>query len=163
MLYGLVCLVILARLHSFKLLLFFKTIVIKLIKMMALFVNLQGLNGVLLTPYSDRRFHLVYNQSVMNTVTFFHVSTLVPSIKWTQLYSQACIQWWWLAVQSDCLGSFSSAETLIYDMDCLVCSVLFLKTQLSRRLIWYCAAIWGLRIRILRMWFSQFATIQLVL
>jgi hypothetical protein len=51
-------------------------------------------------------------------------STLVPSIKRTQLYSQ---------------------------------------TQLSRRLIWDCAAIWGLRIRILRMGFSQFATIQLVL
>jgi len=49
------------------------------------------------------------------------------------------------------------------DMNCLVCSVLFLKTQLSRPFNWDCVVIWGLRIRILRMGFSQFATIQLIL
>jgi len=102
MLYGLVCLVILARLHSFKLLLFFKTIVIKLIKMMALFVNLQGLNGVLLTPYSDRRFHLVCNQCVMNTVTFNSFMSAPGHVYNDDGLLYSLIAW----------GSFSSAQTL---------------------------------------------------
>jgi hypothetical protein len=41
--------------------------------------------------------------------------------------------------------------------------VLFFEDSIISSFYWDCAAIWGLHIRIMRMSFSRFATIQLVL
>uniref|UniRef100_A0A0E0NUW8 RRM domain-containing protein n=2 Tax=Oryza TaxID=4527 RepID=A0A0E0NUW8_ORYRU len=55
------------------------------------------------------------------------------------------------------LGNFLLKYSFYYKLYELLSLICFVKTRLSLHFIWDCAAIWGLRIRILRMGFPQFA------